>query len=166
MAEAEDGEPKGVKPRRTIIGNRIDETLARGFANRLLSQAQEKFDFSKGRNLGHFRNKKSRMRAIEKIRNNHSGRFVAAIASRDYFRAEVVILGCQEVNNKRRLCAVACELDFTDPNSKPSTDWIEYPLKALNTSAFITEHATIRLVQRAGVTDLDPFLKLMRPYWS
>ncbi len=165
MADAHDGEPKGVDRRRTRIGNRIDESLARGFANRLLSQAQVKFDLSKLRNLGHFRNKKSRMRAIEKIRNNNGGRFVAAVASGDYYRAEVVILDCQEVNTKRQLCAVAFELDFNEPENKPSFHWIEYPLKALNTNAFITEHATIRLVQRAGVTELDPFLKLMRPFW-
>lgn len=158
--------PDNSDPRRTEVGNRIDPSLARGFVKQIVERAQQQIQLPKPKDLGHFRNQKARMRAILRLRQNNAKRLVAAVASPDYYLAEMVMLHADEVQGKRRIGAISARFDFHEQTKIPATQWEAYPMQRIANCAFLSEHAMIRLVQRAGATTFEHCVSLMRSYWA
>lgn len=153
-------------PRRTVVGNRVDSSLAAGFVRQIVDRAKQQIQIPKAKELGNFRNPKARLRAIQRLRQNNARRFVGAIASPDYYLVDMAMLSANTLNGKQQLGVMTARFDFHDPSEMPASHWIQYPYQSPGTYAVLSEHAMMRLVQRAGAKTFEQFVDLMRPYWA
>lgn len=154
-------------PRRTEIGNRIDPSLAKGFVRQMLQRAELQMKMPRAKDLGDFRNAKARMRAIAKLKKSYAAKFISAVASTDYTRADIVLFDTRVRDGNRRVMGIITpRFDFTDQEKMPASHWIEYPFQSIGTCAYLTEHTMIRLAQRGGAKTFEDFMALMKPIWA
>lgn len=153
-------------PRRTEVGNRIDPSLAKGFVKQMLKRAERMMTMPSPAELGEFRNPKARLRAIKKIQKVYGEKLFATVSSKDYTRVDFVLFYSAEIAENHQLGVFCMKYDLQPKSDMPSMHWIDYPLMAIGTYAYLTKHSLIRLSQRGGARTFDDFLSLVRPFWA
>ncbi len=153
-------------PRRTEVGNRVDPSLAKGFVKQMLKRAEQMTMMPPPAELGEFRNPKARFRAIQKLKKAYGEKFIAAVASKDYIRVDVVLFYATQIEGKDMIGVTSGKFDLRRKSDMPSMHWVNYPMMGLGSHAYLTKHALIRLAQRGGAKTFEDFISLMKPFWA
>jgi len=160
-----------VENSRTIIGNRIDQSLARGLVRRILEDIKRADENYIVRKFPHNNSStKSRQRFMKYLYDLLSAGSQVAIAVQDnkFFDARIWSYSThtREDDGSIALSVVYSDIDLRNPDRYASRNWEHWPIREIGLLGSVTQHSLERIVQRAGVTTKHEVFEILKPVWS
>ena len=153
---------------KTVIGNKIDPSLARGIVRSILrvvriQSEQAKRSLGKGR---FYSNPKARLRTLSALAKAMGSNKIAIVASdKSYLQAKILTYIPYEDLGSEHLVVSSAIIDFRKESDYPNEIWEEWPLKDFVIFGKISQHSLERIVQRTGSKSMKDIQEILYPIW-
>ena len=153
---------------KTIVGNRIDPSLAQGIARSFLRTARLQSEkVKKSANTSRsYSNSKSRQRAFKAISKALESTKISVIAqNKDYLVGRFLAYLYYENSGREYLSVTSVDLDFRRETDCPDESWEDWPFKTINIFGYVSQHSLERIIQRTGCSTIEEMHEILKPVW-
>lgn len=151
---------------RTLAGNRIDATLARGLVNQAMREAEARVGRKKLKAPEGLGNETARRRFAQRMAKALGPCALGTVVSQNCLRVAIGCLSTTNLTEGWRGLAITQEIWNLDPKHPDNPYPGDYSFEGLEMEAFVDKHVLARLAQRRGETTLDGFLGALSSVWG